>query len=96
MYQCIKNIPDNSSSSQSFQRVRGGFDAVLDFRPIYFQDPDYRRRRHAHVQQMIATDEQILEGVRASHDPVRDTARIHQSLPIKDGPYKTTGVKSHR
>ena len=96
MYRCIKNIPDNNSSSQSFQRVIGGFDAVLDFRPIYFQDPDYRRRRHAHVQQMIATDEQILEGVRASHDPVRDTARIHQSLPIKDGPYKTTGVKSHR
>ena len=74
----------------------GGFDAVLDFRPIYFHDPDYRRRRHAHVQQMIAMDEQILEQVRASHDPVRDTARIHHSLPVKDGPYKTTGVKMSR
>lgn len=63
MYRCVKNIPD--SSSDHYNRVVGGFDATLDFRPIYFHDDEYRRRRHAHVQQMIEIDEQMMKSMRA-------------------------------
>ena len=64
MYRCVKNLPDDPD--QVWQRVRGGFNATLPFQPIYFQDADYRQRRHAHVQSMIASDDFLLQQLKTS------------------------------
>lgn len=55
MYRCVKDVAD--ADNQKWRRVKGGFDAVKPFMPIYFQDEDYRRRRHAYVQQMVDLDD---------------------------------------
>ena len=59
MYRCVKGIPD--AKKQKWKRVIGGFRAVKPFMPIYFQDPDYRRRRHALVQELVELDELYLK-----------------------------------
>jgi Glycosyltransferase family 17 len=64
MYRCVKDLPDDPD--QMWKRVMGGYNATLPFQPIYFADADYRRRRHAHVQSMIAHDDALLEQLRAS------------------------------
>lgn len=58
MYQCIKD--NTPASNQFWKHIMGGYDAVQPFYPIYFQDSDYRRRRHQFVQQMVQEDEDDL------------------------------------
>ena len=55
MYRCVKNLPD--VKRQKWKRVVGGFRAARRFMPIYFQDADYRRRRHALVQELVQMDD---------------------------------------
>lgn len=65
MHRCIMNIPDilgdasaNASPTKKlYRRVPTGFAELLPFVPIYFQDPSYRSRRHAHVRAMVELDE---------------------------------------
>jgi Glycosyltransferase family 17 len=59
MYRCVNNLPEDPE--QKYKRVAGGFDGIDPFLPIYFQDDDYRRRRHAYVQEMVEADERFME-----------------------------------
>ena len=59
MYQCIKN--NTPALNQFWKHTINGYNALKPFYPIYFQDPDYRDRRHKHVQQMVYEDEKLLQ-----------------------------------
>jgi len=59
MYRCVKNIED--TRKQKWKRVVGGFRAVKPFMPIYFQDSNYRRRRHAHVKELVEMDDLYMQ-----------------------------------
>jgi Glycosyltransferase family 17 len=55
MYKCVKNLTDEPD--QVWKREVGGFGSVDPLMPIYFQDENYRQRRHAYVQEMVEHDE---------------------------------------
>lgn len=57
MYRCVKGMPD--TPDQKWLRQPGGLEGLKPFLPIYFQDGDYRRRRHQHVLHVIELDETI-------------------------------------
>lgn len=59
MYRCVKNMDDGAN--QKWKRVQGGLAAAKPFVPIYFQDEDYRRRRHAYVQKMVELDDIYIQ-----------------------------------
>jgi hypothetical protein len=59
MYKCVKEMED--SNDQKYKRVQGGLGAIDPFHPVYFQDDDYRQRRHAYVQEILEEDERLLE-----------------------------------
>lgn len=61
MYRCAKDLKD--TSKQKWKRVRGGFAAAKSFMPIYFQDEEYRRRRHSYVQKMVELDDQYTQKI---------------------------------
>ena len=42
---CARNEPDPETAH--FKRIRGGFEELDPFTPIYFRDADYRKQRHA-------------------------------------------------
>jgi len=58
---CVQNqsdrIENDDPQSFRYQRLKGGFDSLLPNRPVYFEDPDYRRARHELVRSMIEQDE---------------------------------------
>ena len=65
MVRCAKNWTDAPTSksgesiteTQQWQRESGGFEASLPPLPIYFMDPDYRRRRHEVLKVGVEADE---------------------------------------
>lgn len=52
---CVRNERDPTDSK--YKRVRGGFESLDPFTPIYFQDADYRRRRQEFVHDMFIADD---------------------------------------
>jgi hypothetical protein len=62
MYRCARDLPDDEK--QKWKRVQGGFSHIKPFLPIYFQDDDYRQRRHAFVKDMVEQDELYIERVK--------------------------------
>jgi hypothetical protein len=85
MYRCVKNLAD--SDDQKRKRVKGGFDNIDPFYPIYFQDEDYRERRHQHVIEMVEEDERLLE----LHLKEKDTEEVKQVVKkaLQSKPYFT-------
>jgi hypothetical protein len=63
MYMCSKGLPDEAT--QRWKRVPGGFASVKPFLPIYFQDEDYRRRRHEFVREMVELDDVYIAALNA-------------------------------
>eukprot|EP00522_Entomoneis_paludosa_P017272 CAMPEP_0172447448 /NCGR_PEP_ID=MMETSP1065-20121228/6761_1 /TAXON_ID=265537 /ORGANISM="Amphiprora paludosa, Strain CCMP125" /LENGTH=478 /DNA_ID=CAMNT_0013198755 /DNA_START=91 /DNA_END=1527 /DNA_ORIENTATION=- len=55
---CAKGEPDKDVESLTFRRRPGGFDAFHNPRPIYFEDPNYRKARHALIRSLVLRDEQ--------------------------------------
>ena len=55
MAHCVKG--ENDHDEQEWKRVKGGFDALKPQLPIYFQDADYRARRHDFTKQLVIEDE---------------------------------------
>jgi hypothetical protein len=49
------DLPDDND--QKWKRVVGGYNVTNPFHPIYFQDPDYRQRRTAHIKNELMVDE---------------------------------------
>ena len=41
-----------------------------NFMPIYFQDEDFRERRHFDVREMIEADERFMEAIKKERDAV--------------------------
>ena len=65
MYNCIMNITDNMNpEEQKWRRIVGGYNATLPYYPIYFQDTDYRSRRHLHVKEQVVIDDQIIASLK--------------------------------
>ena len=64
---CARNVPDPKGAK--WKRVIGGYDVLPPFRPIYFHDPIYRKKRHEYlIQLMKQEDERIaLEEKLASY-----------------------------
>jgi len=58
MHRCVKGLADDPE--QVKKRIPGGFKAIKPFLPIYFQDEEYRRRRHDFVKEMIEEDERLI------------------------------------
>jgi hypothetical protein len=63
MVWCVKDAP-NPPDRPNEQRVLGGFEALRRFKPIYFQDPLYRRKRHNFIHDMVLADELEMEKIR--------------------------------
>ena len=57
MVRCVKDLPN----LQMHHYVPGGLKNSKPFWPIYFQDPDYRARRHRFVKDMVENDEKFME-----------------------------------
>lgn len=55
MYRCVMKLTD--APDQKWKRVKGGFDAIQPQLPIYFQDADYRYRRHELMRQVVVADD---------------------------------------
>ena len=62
MARCVKGLPE--TDDQKFKRSPGGFVGLKPHLPVYFQDEDYRRRRHNHVLHAVETDESIHGSVK--------------------------------
>lgn len=62
MYRCVKDLKEDQD--QKWKRVVGGFENINPFYPIYFQDEDYRRRRHAFVIDMVEADDNLIGSTR--------------------------------
>lgn len=58
-FHCIKDM-DDPPFSRKYKRELGGFEGMKPFRPIYFHDNDYRRRKHRYLQKMVALDEEVI------------------------------------
>ena len=54
MVNCVTNRTDPPDAK--LRRVEGGFQSAQPFMPIYFQDEQYRQRRHSHVRKMVEED----------------------------------------
>lgn len=59
MVRCAWNKPDPKASK--YKRVRGGFENLDPFMPIYFRDAEYRRRRHKLLHEIIVYDLAMLK-----------------------------------
>ena len=59
MYNCVRGL--ESESNQKWARILGGLNASLPPIPIYFQDLDYRRRRHEWVQEQVRLDDEQVK-----------------------------------
>ena len=64
LVRCVYNQTDGPvqkdadvSERQDFMRVMGGLDMKHPAFPIYFQDEDYRRRRHESITRLVKEDE---------------------------------------
>ena len=60
MANCVRNEPDKDDAH--FKRVEGGFVNEKPFLPIYFQDGDYRQRKHAVLAAKVAEDAERSAG----------------------------------
>ena len=63
MYRCIKDIPDVTDAK--WKRVIGGINASLPPIPIYFQDHEYRRKRHELVTEQVRADDEMVAFMQA-------------------------------
>lgn len=59
MVNCVKNVTDAQDAKR--KRVKGGFQALKSFLPIYFQDANYRLRRQAFIRDMVEADEKEFD-----------------------------------
>jgi hypothetical protein len=65
MVSCVKEVaPNENNNPPKRERVLGGFEALRRFKPIYFHDPLYRRKRHDFIRDMVLADEQAMEQIR--------------------------------
>jgi hypothetical protein len=62
MVNCVQDR--NDSNSSKYKREAGGFETLQSFRPIYFEDADYRARRHASIRDMVIADNREFEAKR--------------------------------
>jgi len=66
MVNCVRGTPDDkltgdSKQRQDFRRFPGGFEKHPPFLPVYFQDADYRRRRHERLRKLVLSDKEKME-----------------------------------
>ena len=59
MYNCVRGL--EGEPNQKWSRIMGGLNASLPPIPIYFQDLDYRRRRHEWVQEQVRLDDEQVK-----------------------------------
>jgi len=62
MTRCVMNLADEPS--QKWKRVAGGYNVSLPQLPIYFQDADYRQRRHHFMREIVTGDDKSLAAKR--------------------------------
>jgi hypothetical protein len=55
MAYCARDEPDPTDAH--FKRVMGGYEELDDFKPIYFRDSDYRRRRQDLIRQVVQLED---------------------------------------
>jgi hypothetical protein len=67
MVHCVKNVTEPPAAH--FKRVKGGFQGLKPFVPIYFRDSSYRLRRQAFIRDMVEADEKGFEEERNKAKP---------------------------
>ena len=58
-------VPGNHTQ-ENWERIRGGFEGLDPFTPIYFKDAEYRRRRQQLLQEIVLKDNAMMYRTKAN------------------------------
>lgn len=89
MIYCVRNHTEDPLYTQ-YQRVRGGFATLPQFRPIYFEDPIYRQTRQHFLLNMVNHDEQQIENPRLYAKNLQRLQQLHEEAATAHHHHPTT------